>query len=185
MSIRHLILSCVALATLALGCSDDPVPTQADIIWRLRCVAQGGCSGFNAHDVNFFDGQEGHEISCSVESRTEGVRALYLTVQKGSEYGIEVQNAQFNSTGAIVGNGCQVRATENVNIFEGPCGGSTPSETQPCRLGTIGIEGSTVSGNILCEHLPLRGVPTTKRELTAADNANQGAEFRFYNCAGL
>ncbi len=199
---RSLLSLVLVLPGLLLGCGEDPPPLFADIVWHVQCKCYGMCSGIDPHDINNIDGEDGHDISCSVYE-SGGNDVLTFTASKGTEYSIEVRGAQLTSGGSVAGAGCRVRVEEGGNTYEGVCGSSQPSEAQPCRVYDVVIDededgNPQISGKLLCLELPATSDSTRRREVSAPNSPidtsmdmcrvlpeTEPVRWRMVNCSGL
>jgi hypothetical protein len=139
-----------------------------------------------------FDGEGGVRIACQV-SETGANRTLTFSAI-ASGYGLQLQNATFPlAGGAPAAGGCQVRVFDD-NNYVGACGGSPPSEAQPCTVNNVVFgrddEGrSRITGNIYCEGLSPEAAPSIDRELTTpgTDPASRTTpmQFTLYDCPGF
>ena len=182
----------IALGALAAGCGDSgPAGVYASIAWTIRCEMMDGCTAYPTRDVQGFDGENGVRVSCSV-TETESSRTLSFSAYAAS-YGIQMQNASFGRGGGTpAGTDCRITVQED-NTYVGACGGSPPSEGQPCQVNnvqfTTDTEGrSLITGNIFCQGMSPSAAPSIDRELTRPGfdipSLTAPLEFNLYDCAG-
>lgn len=200
---RSLLGLLVALPALLLACGEDPPPLFADIRWHVQCRCHGMCSGIDPRDINNLDGEDGHEISCSVRER-DGQNVLTFRAEHESGYFIEIRDAEFSgSGGAVSGSRCTVRIRESGNDYAGRCGSSLPSEAQPCRITNLEIGEDEdgfpqISGEMICLEIPSVTDSTVRREVTGPNGRidtsgdmcrtfpdTEPVIFRLVNCTGL
>ncbi|MDQ3030956.1 MAG: hypothetical protein M3Y87_00945 [Myxococcota bacterium] len=183
----------IALGALAAGCGDSgPAGTYASLTWTIRCETMGMCSSYPNRDVDGFHGENGVRIACNV-TETETTRTLTFSAY-ASNYGIQMQNAQFSRGGGTpAGTDCRISVLEDTNNFVGACGGSPPTEVQPCQVNNVQFttdeEGrSLIRGNIFCVGLSPSAAPNIDRELTAPGTGlaapTTPMQFDLYDCAG-
>jgi len=189
------------------ACGDDPSPVFANIKWKVRCDQVGGCSGIPARDIEHLDGEEDHNITCSVTSTAGGNQRLSFSANMANEYGIAIQGAEFSSAGVIVGAGCQATVREEGNNYTGTCGSSTivadclddnedPPGTvvytecfQPCRLHEIQVadesSGPVITAKLECRGLGNRADRLREREVTGPTSSTTPVSIEIQNCSGL
>ena len=111
----------VVVTASVFGCSDEaPPPFFADMQWQLRCRVMGMCSGIPSHDINNVDGEDDHDIECTIDGAVDETRTFYMKAYKAADYGVEIRNANFTGTGSpISGAGCIVKVVEGANTFRG------------------------------------------------------------------
>ena len=186
-----LVASLLASGTLFLGCNESgPAGVYAYIEWRLRCEEMAGCTAYPDRFVDGFNG-EGANISCSV-LETADTRTLNFSAFADT-FGIQLQNATFPRGGsAATGAGCNVRVLDD-NTYVGSCGGSPPSESQPCQVNgvTFGRDDAgraLIRGNIYCVGISPTAAPSLDRELTAPGTTIEARTtpltFDIYDCPG-
>ena len=184
-------------SVVATGCGDDPRPMYADFRWQVQCELMGMCSGIPPRNIEHLDGEEGHEIDCTVEDRAASQVLSFTVYGPDRAYGIAGSSIVFPAGGGPVqGTGCALTVEED-NTYVGSCGANPPTADTPCRITGITVteepDGPTVAGNILCIGIPARADMTRLREVTgqravvdptAPENAAP-ASFRLVNCSGL
>lgn len=197
----RLPISTIGLVALLAGCGDPNAGALfADIQYATRCDIVGGCSGRVDHDICGFnngDACEGVEgtaiISCSV-TETESTRTISFSARQGSGFNVSINRLTVPRTGgSATGGDCNVSVTEGANTYAGPCGGSTPSEAQPCQVTNVTfmdeMGNPEFEGNVFCQNLANRATPSLKIEVTAIGAgpgpASSPARFRIANCDGL
>lgn len=186
-----LVASLLASGVLFLGCNESgPAGVYAYIEWRVRCGAMLGCTERPDRFIDGFDG-EGANISCSVRE-TPDSRTLNFSAFT-DQFGIQLQNATFLRGGTVAsGAGCTVRVLEDNNSYVGTCGGSPPSEGQPCQVNNVRFMRddagrALIRGNIYCVGIS----PTAarvERDLTAPGTSSEARTtpltFDIYDCPG-
>lgn len=189
----HSLLASALLVLVAggtLGCtSESEARLFAQASWKVRCSAdaEGGCVDAQPHDVAALDGEDGFDLSCSV-NEFDGNRRITFSIKQGVEYSLTLRNIIVPPIGgAPIGNSCSIQMLEE-NYFEGACGGEPPNEVQPCQVSLIQFseeaDGPTLRGKLLCRSLPGRAVPDHKRDVASADDLDAAVDFRFVNCSG-
>lgn len=178
-------LAFVPLVVLLIAsCSEDPVPASANIAWRVRCDIEGGCSRNEDHEIRHTNGEDGNQVSCSITDGG-GMASVFFRAYFSDEYGIQVRNLTVPSSGgSAIGTSCRVTVLEQSEDYVGTCGSGVPSDAQPCRIREVVLDGSTVSGKLICSGLPSDADLALKREVTAPGPGAAGTEvdFMFENC---
>lgn len=187
-----LIAFSAVLTIAASSCSSSgPAGLYADIQWRVRCEETGGCSGYRDRDVLGFNRENGLTLACSViESDT--TRTLSFSAYTGS-FGLELTNATFPRAGGTPqAGGCSVTVQDG-NRFQGNCGASPPSDTQPCQVNNVRFERDVdgralITGNMYCENISPSAAGDLDREVTAPGDdpaaATMPFQFSLYDCSG-
>ncbi len=168
----------------SVGCSDDPGAVQADLAYRIRCDT--GCSDHTVQVVAI-DGEEGARVSCSASSAADGNRLLTFAAYRDNANGIELLGALFSpeGSGTVIGNGCNVKVRDDENDFRGGCRSSEPTAEDPCQVTKLRIEGSSVSGAILCTDLSGENTVGQLLNVASPGDENTPFAFTFHNCRGL
>jgi hypothetical protein len=193
----------LSFTVLCLCACGDPNAGRlyADIQYATRCEMTRGCDQPHDRDIcgfdqstPCFDGLPEAQISCGVVE-TEGVRTIAFSALQGGAFSIGIENAVFNvAGGSVSGANCRATVTEGENSYDGLCGGSPPSEAQPCQITGVNFyedDGGnpTIEGDILCIGLENDSQPDLTIEVTApgTDPArrNEPGHFRLANCVGL
>lgn len=193
-------LSMLGLATL-VGCGDPNAGALfADIQYATRCAETiGACPGAEDRDICGFhqsdpcrDGDAEATLACTVVE-TETTRTVNFSATQSAGFSITVQNlAVPRGGGSSTGGACRVRIGEGANVFEGLCGGSPPSEAQPCQISNVvfsdDMGNPTITGNIFCDDLKNQANPNLEIEVTAVGPgpgpAGMPGRFRLANCSG-
>lgn len=194
--------STIGLSLLCLaGCGDPNSGVLfADIQYATRCEMTHGCDaphdrdicGFNHSDPCVEDAPE-PTLSCSVVE-TDTTRTISFSARQGSGFSLSVSNLQVPFAGGSASGGdCRVTVVEGANTYTGLCGGSNPSEAQPCQIEgvtfTDDMGNPTFEGHIFCQFLKNQANPTLAIEVTAPGSgptpAGTPARFRMANCRGL
>ncbi len=183
--------------------ASDLPPLFADILYHVQCRCHGGCTGATPRDINNVHGEDGHEISCTAVERGSGGRAVSFSAFKGTEYGIALDFELPVGGGSPSGAGCTARILDNGTTYEGACGPTQPSASQPCRVYDVEVgmdeDGNPqIAGSMVCIDLPAATDPGVLREVTAPNSpvdTSDGAcgvlaetepvRFRLVNCRGL
>ncbi len=193
--------SILGLAVLLAGCGDPHAGALfADIQYSTRCDNGGGCPGRADHDICGFNNSDPCEsvpgtpvISCSVVE-TETTRTISFTARQGSGFSIGIANLQVPITGgSSTGGACRVTVSEGANSYRGGCGGSPPSEAQPCQITDVTFSddmgNAELEGKIFCQELANVAQPSLSIEVTAIGagpmSASSPGRFRISNCDGL
>jgi hypothetical protein len=194
------LAACTLLASCGGGGSSQ---VFADAIWQVRCPpGLAGCSTpGDQHNVFGFDGEEdGVEgnpglvrASCSIDPIADGNVAISFSVQLESAT-LNVRNAVVpEGGGSILGTGCQVTVIDDSVTYVGQCGGSVPSDAQPCQIASITMDpraedGPTLQASLLCANITSPSDPTIFiRDVERGVGSPRGtaSPLRFINCAGL
>lgn len=213
-------LIAVGLLSSVPGCGDPNAGALfADIQYATRCEeATPHCGGPMNRDVCGINNGDPCEVgapearvSCNVTESADGAtRTLEFSASQGSDFGITVSQATFNSAGgSAAGAGCTVRITDGANRYEGRCGSSAPSASQPCQITAVrfydDMGNPTVEGAIFCEFMQNQSSPTLHLEVTQVGSGSPAfssagnicdtyattppacnpGRFRIANCAGL
>ena len=199
----RLVTALFAMLALA-ACGDDPAPLFADAVWQVQCRCYGMCSAIPTRDVQHLDGEDGHNVACEVFERS-GRRVLTASVSRGSEFELEIRDAEFMGMGGPVSGGCQVTVVEGGNEFRGACSANPPTVAQPCRISNLVINtdmdgNQQIEGDLLCFHLRSTADDTIRREIALPNlqvagsgmgeacmptDESEAMHFRFVNCTGL
>lgn len=168
----------------AVGCSDDPGAVQADVRYRVRCDT--GCQSHNVA-VLAIDGEDGARVSCSATSAQDGNRLLTFAAYQDNANGIELVGALFSpeGSGTVIGNSCSVKVRDDENDFRGGCRSSEPTPEDPCQVTNLKIDGSRVSGAILCTDLAGENTVGQLLNIASLEDENTPFVFSFANCRGL
>lgn len=186
-----------------VGCGDPNAGALfADLQYATRCGISLGCPGPVDHDVCGFDGSDPctdgspePSLSCSATEVEGATRTMTFSARHaGSDFSLQVQNLTVPFTGgAATGGACRVTVVEGENTYAGACGGSAPSEAQPCQITEVEFSDDmgnpTFSGNIFCQFLANQASPALQIEVTTVGMgtvaSSTPARFRFANCEGL
>ncbi|MCA9613440.1 MAG: hypothetical protein KC586_11860 [Myxococcales bacterium] len=189
-----------SLVLLLAACGDDGVGLFADTQWQVRCPpALAGCSrdGENV-DVFASEGDEGVNISCEVDESGD-LRFVSFNVSQGG-HRLQVTGLQTGlNGGAVTGTGCRVTVVDDSTTYEGACGSSAPSVSQPCQItGLSFIEdrvGDTDSGrfgpevvmSMTCQGVTAAADPVRfQRDVyRSRTSGTTPANIRLINCNGL
>lgn len=192
---RTLALTLV-LAALSSSCGSPPkrlfarfdyiVAEPGSIIGVPRSLGTGG-----------FDGDNGVQLGCSVTDTATARMLSFTFAMPAMQARLQVTGAMFaksqNVQSAMGAPGCYVTAQEG-NTYGGACGGSEPSDTQPCRINQVQFSVDPMSGDpvvvgrILCRNLqPTTTTSTIRRDVISTDSTMPmaGAAFTIFNCTGL
>lgn len=197
----RLPISTIGLVALLAGCGDPNAGALfADIQYATRCDLVGGCAGRVDHDICGFNGGDACEgvtgtavISCSV-TETDTTRTISFSATQGSDFNISINRLTVPiGGGSSTGGDCSVTVREGANTYAGGCGGSTPSEAQPCQVTNVNfmdeMGNPEFEGNVFCQNLRNRATPGLQIEVTAIGAgptpASSPARFRIANCDGL
>ncbi len=200
--LRYLFNSTIGLSLVCIaGCGDPNAGALfIDMQYATRCDMTHGCDMPHDHDLCGFsnsdpcvEGDPKPVISCSV-SETETERTISFSARQQAGASISVTGLTVTTGGmAATGGACRVSVSEGANNYAGACGGSDPSEAQPCRINNISffddMGNPTLAGDLYCQFLENSANPTLQIEVTApgttpTDIASP-AHFRLANCAGL
>lgn len=183
------------------GCGDPNAGALfADIQYATRCEMTLGCEGAENRDIcgfNLSDPCEGFvdeaTVSCSVR-QDDATRTINFSARQGAGYSLAVSNLQVpRDGGSATGGECRVTVVEGANTYSGLCGGSPPSEAQPCQITNVvfsdDMGNPQFEGDIFCQFLANRATPTLQIEVTAIGSgptpASEPGRFRLVNCGGL
>ncbi len=199
----RIVLSTMGLVLLLglAGCGDPNAGAlYADIQYATRCEMTLGCSGVVDHDICGFnrsdpcvEGAPEPSLSCSA-TEADGTRSLRFSASQGSGFSISVSGLVVPTNGgSAMGSSCRVTVLEGANTYQGSCGGSPPSEAQPCQISDVVFiddEGNpTFEARVFCQFLQNQASPSLEIEVTAVGAgptpASTPARFRFANCSGL
>lgn len=197
--LRNFFVTTVGLSLVSIaGCGDPHAGALfIDTQYATRCDMTRGCDMPHQHDFCGFaddpcEGTPEVTVSCSVdEADTQRVISFSARAEGSS---ISVQNLiVLNGSNAASGGPCRVSIVEGANSYSGACGGSEPSEAQPCRINNIAfvddMGNPTFSGDIFCQFLPNSASPALQIEVTSngsrAEDLTNPGHFRFANCSGL
>lgn len=166
------------------GCAADPGAVQANLAYRVRCDT--GCMDHTI-EVVAIDQEGGARVSCSATPAENGNRLLTFAAYQDNKNGIELVGALFHpeGSGTVTGNGCSVKVRDDENDFRGGCRSSAPTTEDPCQVTNLKIEGSTVSGAILCAGLPGENTVGQLLNIASPSDADAPFLFSFANCRGL
>ncbi|NOY92402.1 MAG: hypothetical protein GXP55_14505 [Deltaproteobacteria bacterium] len=192
--------------TLLIACGGGGNGTVfADAIWQVRCPpGLAGCSSpGDAHNVFGFDSEENDITSggqpglvrttCTIDPIGDGDVAIAFSVQIAGAT-LAVRNAVVtDGGGAIQGTACQVTITDDSVTYVGRCGGSAPSDTQPCQLSNITMDpraddGPTLQTSLLCTRITSPSDPTIFiRNVERGVGSPRGtpAPVRLIHCPGI
>lgn len=186
----------ILLALTSLACSgresgangtdkgDGGLAVEADLAYRVRCDT--GCMNHTIEVIGI-DQEGGARVSCSATPAEDGNRLITFAAYQDNANGIELVGALLDpeSTGAVIGNGCSVKVRDNEDDFRGGCRSSAPTMEDPCQVSNLKIEGSTVSGAILCTDLPGENTVGQLLDIASPSDADAPFIFSFANCRGL
>ncbi|MCB9707604.1 MAG: hypothetical protein H6714_02275 [Myxococcales bacterium] len=150
----------IGLGVLTLAaCGSDVVSVNTEWFVRPPC-ASVQCPPPRAISAEI--GDERYAVACELTG-TGQTQALLLRAQKLNgldvEYGIELSNGLIVNDEFVGGDGCVFKAIEG-NTYQGACGSSAPSSSQPCQISDFKASGGSISLSILCKQLPLQAAPS-------------------------
>ncbi|MEZ4251357.1 MAG: hypothetical protein R3B99_24360 [Polyangiales bacterium] len=124
-----------SLVLLLAACGDDGVGLFADVQWQVRCPGDlAGCSR-DGEPVDVFasEGDDGFNIACEVDE-SGGLRFVNFqrVDRRTASAGHRPQTGVDG--GAVTGTGCRVTIVDDSTTYEGACGSSAPSASQPCQI---------------------------------------------------
>jgi hypothetical protein len=203
------------------GCGDPNAGALfAEIQYATRCELTLGCSGVEDHDICGFnssdpcdmaEGTPEASLSCSA-TEAEGTRSLRFSASQGGGFSVSVSGLVVPTNGgSAMGGSCRVTVREGANTYEGSCGGSAPSEAQPCQITDVtfydDMGNPTFEADLFCQFLANQANPALQIEVTArgaggpafggtppmsicataspSPPACTPARIRFANCDGL
>jgi hypothetical protein len=193
----------VLLLTVLAGCGDPSEGAlYVNIGYATRCdISPAGCAGATSRTICGFSGGDPCEAgrptvnaSCNVIENEPTTRSVSFSAVQGGGFSIRISNLVVPYTGgSSMGGACRVQVVEGANTYEGACGGSVPSEEQPCQITSVNFiddnGNATVEGRVFCQHLKHKANPTLEIEVTqngtGSDAASRPAFFQIANCEGL
>ncbi|MCB9604668.1 MAG: hypothetical protein H6720_30485 [Sandaracinus sp.] len=189
-----------SLVLLLAACGDDGVGLFADVQWQVRCPGDlAGCSR-DGEPVDVFasEGDDGFNIACEVDE-SGGLRFISFNVSTGGQR-LQVTGLQTGvDGGAVTGTGCRVTIVDDSTTYEGACGSSAPSASQPCqitglsfiedRVGDtdVGSYGPELQMSMSCQGVTAAADPMRfRRDLyRSRTTGTTPANIRLINCTGL
>jgi len=183
------------------GCGDPNAGALfAEIQYATRCEMTRGCPGVVDHDICGFNRSDPCEegmveatLGCEATER-DGTRSLTFSARQGSNVSLSVSGLVVPTNGgSAMGSSCRVTVREGANTYSGSCGGSAPSEAQPCQINEVeffdDMGNPTFEARLFCQFLENQASPALAIEVTAVGAgpmpASTPARIRFANCTGL
>lgn len=185
MRMHHLLCFMAAsIVVLVAGCGEDE-ELFANAQWRLRCPAsgEGNCPGSNpGHEVMASPGP-GVSIDCTIDTIGDDRNALDLTLRLQGDAGepavFKLDPLVFSDDHTVVSG--QIQIEEN-----GTYRGHVGAECEIPVFRKVDTDhGKAFIGEVTCEDLMERAVPTRMRDLTSATSSTEPATFSIANCRSI
>lgn len=181
---RLLRFTVASVVALVAGCGEDE-ELFANVQWRLRCPAsgEGDCSGSSpGHEVMASPGP-GVSIDCTIDDIGDDRNALDLTVRLQGDAGepavFKLDPLVFSDDHTVVSG--QIQLEEN-----GTYRGFVGAECELPVFRKVDTDhGKAFIGELRCEDLMERAVPTRMRDLTSATSSTEPATFSIANCGSI